>query len=443
LPSGAFYRYRFRPGRQYRRHELLPPLIAHRLLPAAGLTWLASEPGVFDAWLATISHAEHAGPLAFIAQESDGKSVARDLSGGMRTRTPVARARPLAERLLTGLRHLVREGVVTLNRPGASGFIANGSLWLVSKRVLDDLREHLTREGQTGIPGRNDRLMDELQQWQVLQANGDQAVWYCDIRVGGWLQRLTCLRVDLALIWPDPAQVPPVDDVSVTPAPDGPVSKVSPGPVADDASPTGLDRTPPAPAGETATNPVVTAPGTAFPAVPGEATSVRTPTDKEQPARSATPTAPPLAIDEPTPAGDDEAVDIGHRFVDWLRQNIKEGRVEINTPRSRVHVLTEGLALITPGIFRDFSPEHWDRAQKRFQKLKMHAKTGNDTNIWTCQVVKDRRASTVKVMLIPDAGTVLGIAIPEPNPVMTLINAEQLNRQVVSRGLPNMDQSGI
>jgi hypothetical protein len=285
--------------------------------------------------------------------------------------------------------------------------------------------------------------MDELQQWQVLQANGDQAVWYCDIRVGGWLQRLTCLRVDLALIWPDPAQVPPVDDVSVTPAPDGPVSKVSPGPVADDASPTGLDRTPPAPAGETATNPVETAPGTAFPAVPGEATSVRTPTDKEQSARSATPTAPPLAIDEPTPAGDDATVDIGRRFVDWLRQNIKEGRVEINTPRSRVHVLTEGLALITPGIFRDFSPEHWDRAQKRFQKLKMHAKTGNDTNIWTCQVVKDRRASTVKVMLIPDAATVLGIALPEPNPVMTLINAEQLNRQVVSRGLPNMDQSGI
>ena len=61
--------------------------------------------------------------------------------------------------------------------------------------------------------------------------------------------------------------------------------------------------------------------------------------------------------------------------MEWLTQNIREERVEINTPRARLHVLPEGLAMITPGIFRDFSPEHWDRAQKRFQKLKLHAKT--------------------------------------------------------------------
>ena len=119
----------------------------------------------------------------------------------------------------------------------------------------------------------------------------------------------------------------------------------------------------------------------------------------------------------------DDNIDIGRRFVEWLTQNIREERVEINTPRARLHVLPEGLAMITPGIFRDFSPEHWDRAQKRFQKLKLHAKTTRDTNIWTCQVAKDRKRSTVKVMLIPDAETVLGVNIPAPNPAMTLINA--------------------
>ena len=61
---GAHYRFRFNPQREYHRHELMPPLLVHRLLPQVGLNWLASEPAVFDAWLATISGTEDAGPLA-------------------------------------------------------------------------------------------------------------------------------------------------------------------------------------------------------------------------------------------------------------------------------------------------------------------------------------------------------------------------------------------
>jgi hypothetical protein len=190
LPVGAQYRFRFNPQREYHRHALMPPLLVHRILPQVGLNWLASEPAVFNAWLATISGTEDAGPLAAIAHARDGTSVARDLSGGVRTRSPAARAKPLAERLLTGLRQMVRAGTITLNRPGASGFVADGSLWLVSKRILDDLREHLTKQGQTGILGRNDRLMDELQQWRIIEANGDKAVWFCEIRIGDWCQTL-------------------------------------------------------------------------------------------------------------------------------------------------------------------------------------------------------------------------------------------------------------
>jgi hypothetical protein len=138
----------------------------------------------------------------------------------------------------------------------------------------------------------------------------------------------------------------------------------------------------------------------------------------------ANPSPPIAAIVEPSlQTKPNNEIDIGRRFVEWLTQNIREERVEINTRRARLHVLPEGLAMITPGIFRDFSPEHWDRAQKRFQKLKLHAKTDKDTNIWTCQVAKDRKRSTVKVMLIPDAQTALGVNIPDPNPAMTLINA--------------------
>ena len=103
-------------------------------------------------------------------------------------------------------------------------------------------------------------------------------------------------------------------------------------------------------------------------------------------------------------------------------------------------MLPEGLALITPGIFRDFSPHHWERAQKRFQKLRLHAKTEKDTNVWTCQVAKDRRSSTVKVMLIPDPEATLGIEICEPNPVLTLLNADQLKLPVRSPTFSDKDE---
>lgn len=415
LPLGAHYTFRFNPQGQYHRHRLIPPLLVHRILPKAGLEWLASEPAVFDAWLATISGDDTGGPLAAIAHEADGASVARDLSGGVRTRSPAARAKPLSERLLTGLRHMIREGAISLNRPGAMGFVADGSLWLVSKRVLDDLREHLTKEGQTGIPGRNDRLMDELQQWHVIKPNEDKAVWYCNIQIGDWNQALTCLRLDVTQIWSNLTDIPAAIDGAVTPV------KQFAGAQSATQGAKGVSTPNRTCSGEEGA---------------GDESYDDLPLPFDLPALTeAPPGEPPVALDQSAGATGKEVgshslndasaeMDIGRHFVAWLTQNIRNGSVEINTVRARLHVLPQGLAMVTPGIFRDFSPNQWDRAQKRFQKLKVHAKTPQGTNIWTCQVAKDRKRSTMKVMLIPDAEAVLKLNdLGEPNAAVTLIDA--------------------
>jgi hypothetical protein len=442
LPLGAHYRFRFNPQREYHRHALLPPLLVHRILPQVGLHWLVSEPAVFDAWLATISGTEDAGPLAAIAHAADGTSVTRDLSGGVRTRSPAARAKPLAERLLTGLRHMVRAGTITLNRPGASGFVADGSLWLVSKRVLDDLREHLTKEGQTGIPGRNDRLMDELQQWHIIQANGDKAVWFCEIRIGDWCQTLSCLRMELTQIWPDLKDVP-TTNLSVSPSAQPPASGAASAEAADDRTVESLGEKPAAPHTPPANDsepPSMLAESSKVPDPDSSPIAPADPSTMDQRDTEGARSEAALATTSTDLSADDERnMDIGQRFVEWLKTNIREERIEINTARARVHVLTEGLALITPGIFRDFSPHHWERAQKRFQKLRLHAKTEKDTNVWTCQVSKNRRISTVKVMLIPNAETTLGIEVREPNPVMTLLNADQLEHSLMSPSFSDKD----
>ena len=121
-------------------------------LSEAGLKWLTSEHEVLAAWLAAItSNVEEAGLLGSIISEADALSAAADLSGGAITRVPAARARPLHQRLITGLRYLLDNQNLSLNRPGAAGWLIGDELWLVVKTALDRLQAHLEQEGQTGV----------------------------------------------------------------------------------------------------------------------------------------------------------------------------------------------------------------------------------------------------------------------------------------------------
>jgi len=415
LPA-RYYRVEFVARRRYRRHERLTPLLAGHIIPAEGLRWLAGEPEAMDAWLAALQgDYEEAGPLGAIVSRADGLSVARDLSGGDRVRMPTARTKPLADRLITALRHLLAQEELPLNRRGAAGFLAGEDLWLVSKRVLDAIKEHLAREGQTGIPSRNDRLMDELQQHGQLIPNDEQAIWPCEVRIGDWAHRLTLLRLEASTVWPDPERRPAPLEGSVTP-----VAGSTEAEVPDSAhehqtaetpsttAPVGSDRQEVAP--EVDFNDLPLPYDLSAATTPNQAISA--PAEAIHPSTDAHPTTDDKAAEDGDP---------GLRFVAWLKENIASGRVEINTARARIHVVQEGLALISPGIFRDFDGACWDKAQKRFQKLKLHLKRPDGTNIWTCRVAKDRKQSRIKVMLIPEPEKILGVTLPPPNPAVTLL----------------------
>ena len=414
-----YYRVEFVAKRRYRRHERLTPLLAGHIVPAEGLRWLAGEPEAMDAWLAALQgDYEEAGPLGAIVSRADGLSVARDLSGGNRVRMPTARTKPLADRLITALRHLVAQEELPLNRRGAAGFLVGEDLWLVSKRVLDAVKEHLAREGQTGIPSRNDRLMDELQQHGLLIPNDEQAIWTCEVRIGDWAHRLTLLRLEASTVWPDPERRPAPLEGSVTPVADTSGADVpdqahedQPAETPATTAPVGSDRQEVAP--EVDFNDLPLPYDLSAATTPNQAASA--PAEAVHPSTDAHRTADDKAAEDDDP---------GLRFVAWLKENIASGRVEINTARARIHVLPEGLALISPGIFRDFDGACWDKAQKRFQKLKLHLKRPDGTNIWTCRVAKERKQSRIKVMLIPEPEKALGVTLPPPNPAVTLLGEE-------------------
>lgn len=117
----------------------------------------------------------------------------------------------------------------------------------------------------------------------------------------------------------------------------------------------------------------------------------------------------------------ENAADLGDRFIAWLKDGIRSGRLVLNARNARVHVTTDGLLLVSPGIFKEFDPARWAETQKRFQKRKLHRKTDAGTNIWTFAVTGERRRGVIKGLLIPEPQRALALHLPEPNPHLSLL----------------------
>ena len=397
------YRIQFRRGRRYRLHARLPPLLAHHIVPAPGLRWLASDMDVFECWLATISGAddEIAGELGKLIRSADGLSVATDLTGVQVSRAPQGVPKPLSERLATGLRYLVDQGQLPLNKPGAAGWVTEDELWLVSKRALDALREHLLGEAQGGVPARNDRLMDELQGNGLVIVNGDRAIWNATVQRGGWSVTLTLLRVPLSRLWPEAEARPPAFDGSVVP--DGTVPDHEQAP-AMSSPPVAME--PPATVTPIrAMRETVLAEVPPSPLVPSTLPSTESDPDDTE---VATTMATHIAICQQSD------------FLAWLRDGIVTGRLKTNTADARVHYVEEGLLLVSPAMFRDFAGvTGWEAAQKKLLKLRLHRKTAQGTNVWTYRVVGETKSGALlRGVVIADAPTQLGIVVTRINPVL-------------------------
>lgn len=348
------YQVRYRRKRQYPLHERASALYLHHIIPTIGVEWLANYSGeVFYHWTNCLTaHREDAGPIGDIAQEADRRSVASNLAGDQvdtRSLSQQSTTRPLYQRMLTSLRLQLDEGRLPLNRDGAAGWIVEDKLWLVVKRALDQIRDHMTRQGQTGIPARNDRFMDELQQYGLLIPNSDRAVWKCRVFAPGWSKahELTMLCLPTIRVW-----------------------------TAEDSEKKTFSR-------ETAD----------------------------------TATLNPSQQDDADP-------DIGLRFLHWLREGLHQREFPVNDVNSRIHRTAEGLLLVSPVIFRQFDPEKWSYAQKRFTRLKLHERNANGTNIHEYLATGKKKKSLIKGFLINDTGNVFpGIELPAINHKLSKVAA--------------------
>jgi integrating conjugative element relaxase (TIGR03760 family) len=216
------YRVGFAPKgeRDYTLHQRLAVLLLQRVAPASALSFLAQEPQAMQALTRFLQGEDRDSSVAQLVRRADQASTARAVAQGSRARFATAQSVPLAELLTTALRDLLHQGTqLPLNRDGAAGWVYDGCVWFVAKRVADQVREHLNQHlPDEGIPGeqKNDRLFDAWQEYGCIIPNptSQQAIWY--VKVHGedasgattYSHSLTMLRFALNKLWDDPAGYP-------------------------------------------------------------------------------------------------------------------------------------------------------------------------------------------------------------------------------------------
>jgi hypothetical protein len=270
---------------------------------------------------------------------------------------------------------------------------------MVSKRAIDALRDHLIQEGHTGIPTNNERIFDVLQEHNVIVSNGDRAIWTAEIAGDNWSHTFTLLRFRAGLIWTDISQRPEAfaGTVKVT-SDESKIEKL-----------TSLQPLPPA----QVVNQEITIQENVEPDISPESTPIEI-----------------SSAGAPPPKKDSDLSSLGEEFLNWVIEGVQSKHLRINQADARLHVVPEGLLLVSPRIFKDYAkainqPNGWSRVQSAFCAIGLHQRCENDdSNIHHYKVelidgnYSGSTPPTLKGIVLIDPTIVFKTANYQPNPIL-------------------------
>ncbi|WP_248916031.1 MobH family relaxase [Pseudomonas moorei] len=453
------YRFRYLKGRNYQLHGAAAALIYSQVLSPDILDWLSGFPEVWSQLIFILAgQYENAGILGEIVVQADQASVAQEL-GGNPSRALAAPKQSLQRQLADGLRHLVRDKF-KLNQPDgpSDGWLAQDALWLVSKPIADQLRAYLLTQGVDGVPSSNAPFFNMLQDQGVIQTNAqDKAIWKATIDNGnGWKNTFTLLKLSPALIWNDPNDRPPVYAGTLEVEAGNPIdSAVEDTKIVTSqavTTPPSFVSSPPLSTGhplpdttensaeiaalmdllDNITSPLQTDIDPEIKTSAAE-TALSGQEDAQAVAASSTESLPAVAADTDASIHRTNS-ELGQGFVEWLRNGLVSRRIIINDTKALVHTVSGTAMLVTPGIFKRYVQEFpaievqaksqkingWQLVQRSFEKQKLHKKTENSLNIWTCKVTGPRTTKQLRGYLLKDPLTVFA-EVPFDNASLSLV----------------------
>lgn len=486
--------------RDYQAHQRLSVILLHAIVPQATMRWLATDPSLLPALIGYLDdrNPPDAKAIDEIIKKADSISVADNLRDGPRVRFAKAKQAPLIERLMWGLRTLAHEGLLPLNRPGAAMFIdLDGQhVYAVAGVIADKVRavldeRELRQPGASGIPTDNTRLFDTWAEYGALvppdKAHGKGSVWWVRVTIDDWSQVLTVLKFRFEDIYTGAVSAPPPLPGQIEPvAPSTGKTTATPAAVAgnDELGDASVD-VEAGPAFELThpTTPTTDLDGDSAPHhstnqaaleqtlptdpdmlieqlfsaygdtqfTPG---STQTPQEFLNDQETATSAPPTLRVKKPVqalsgaltptnspPRAKNKAPGAKLRpnaesFVTWVQAGLGTGDLSYNESDSAVHFTAEGMALVSPRIFKLYLQEHAyvpeaDQAQPKspLNALQNDLQRGGyirknkKTNFYSYAIKQaDGEAGTVRLTtyIIPNPQAYIR-PVPAPNPLLILV----------------------
>lgn len=427
------YRVEFaaRESRQYELHKKLPVLLLNRFVPAWILGWLSADRGLLRELSSHLAREKAAreGMLHELVSRADAESVRRNLVSGSRVRFATARNVPLIEQSMQALREMLREGGrLPLNRSGAAGWVYGGDIWLVSKRLADEVRAYLVavEPAEDGIPCDNQRLLDTWQEYGAAVPNPRTggALWDVLVIGPGYEHAMTVLRFPLSVLFERPESYPAtmpgrIEIQERRPSTRETVEKDAPKPAIDEAANAA------AKAEEYLEAVDERAQARTAPAIP--VATVAAPM-----LRSAAPAWPgPARI---TSQAGEGAAEAALRFMCWMQEGLASGRLRFNESGALVHFVPEGMLLVSPRVFREFAKAHGEDGkgtasaeeaaqpgkgiQRQVLRAAWHVRADKGVNILTYHVVRGSRTISQLSGVVIEQPERFVNPVPPANPVL-------------------------
>lgn len=416
------YRWSYRRDRNYDLHQGAALLIARQLIPSTALGWLSEDLQILAHWVEFMNgQADKSNFIRKAVSQGDQWSTAKNLAGHRASR-PQAGNGNLSDLMIMAMRKCFDDGRLSLNKKGSAAWIHDDRIWLVTKKVLDAAREELRSTGVSGVPADNNRMMDELQGYGVLQQSEEgRAIHQVTIQLEDWNQEFRVLCLKTSTLWPDANTRPdPMQGNVLTDAKASQDSEAASEPQKDSQS---------VPAAQK---------------LPKQTSPAPQPGPPKQRSDAAPDDPPPWEDEAPTPKPSHEALPpdnhkedeaeldldlskIEYRFIQWIREGLQTAELKCNTKDALTHGLDEGLFLVSPQTFKNFAAtemEEWKSVQRRFQRLNLHTRTPGGTNVWQVTVEGDRGSSRLSGLLIPKDTKEFG-AFPPPNPHLQLVKQDE------------------
>ncbi|MCY3768995.1 MAG: TraI domain-containing protein [Gammaproteobacteria bacterium] len=425
--KAKFYTFRYRKERKYSLHNLAGPVFLQRFVPPNGLQWIASDTDILYECLQFLNGNHDESPqISKIVARADQTSVSRSLGAENTPQTGAVLSKtPLPEKIKRAMKVLAAEATTTFNSRGGIGWFDGQFCWVMSKRFVDELRAQLESEGHTGIPAQNNRLFDILVESGIIVPNQGKAIWKATIELDDWKPEVfTLLKVNKSFLWTDGNEIDPfnghirVVETHAGASKERPITATlqrTESPQEDGPSPTTSTQTP----GDDADTTSKTENHG------GDLSSLFVADTSDKSARPAS-TDPARTIGNETgpPLNYSGERDGGTEFLFWLRNGIQNRKIRYNGSEYPVHILKEGVFLVSPVIFKTYGQsanKDWNQVQSAFQKLRINVKNKKGENWHTVRVQGVRNISTLKGWLVPVHEVFDKNETPLINPHLTLL----------------------